>query len=139
MAFTSYATAAEVEIYVPTATAGLWGGVSVNLTASLARAAREINEVLGGLDRFADGTLPIAVDDDGLYPEVLIKLNVYVAVFNQVAGTHAGEIFEDHWVWLSRMIRDIYRGIEGGKYRFGSEPDAASSGSQVIELGRASP
>lgn len=135
-AFTSYAEAADVEEYVRGATAGLWGDVDNDLTASLVRAAREINERLAGLDRI---TVPVEEGEDG-YAEVLIKLNVYVAVYNRVASTHAGEIFEDNWKWLRAMIADIYKKIEDGVFRFGTDDDEAiSSGTRVFEIGRASP
>ena len=137
MSFTSYASANDLEAYVPGSVQGLWSDDKPKADDSLARASREVNEWLGGLDRISE--IPIEVDDDDRYPEVVIKLTVYTAVYNQVAGTHAGEIFEDHWRWLIQIIRDIKASIEKGRYRFSSDPSSVSSGSSVIEIGRASP
>lgn len=143
MPFTSYADAGDVEVYVKGSIVGLWGGDDITDTAdtidSLGRAAREINDKLRGLDRFSADGVPIEAEDDGSYAEILIKLNVYTAVYNQVASTHAGEIFEDHWKWLRDSLALIWKGIKSGEYQFGSEPDEATSGSKVFEIGRSSP
>lgn len=136
-AFT-YATAEDAEVYLPNVTSELWAGDSDALNASLVRASKEVNERLGGLDRFSEADLPIEEGEDG-FPEVLIKITVYTALYNQVCGTHSGELFEDHWRWLFTVIRDIWIALEKGVYRFGQNPDASSSGSSAITLGRASP
>lgn len=139
MAFTSYAAAADVDSYLAGAKDGLWGGVTADVEDSLARAAKKINERLRGLDRFSDDGVPIAQESDGAYAEVLVQLNVYMAIQNQLKSTQGGEVFEDKWKWLFVEIRDIWKAIEDGKYKFGSEPAESSSGAKAIELGRSSP
>ena len=136
MPFTAYATAEDIEEYVLGASEGLWGGSAEDAESSLARAAKEINERLGGLDRIS--TVPIEEGDDG-YAEVLIKLNVYMAVYNRVAAVSAGELFEDNWEWIRILINQIWSNIEKGIYRFGDAPEESSASAKMIHLGRATP
>lgn len=138
MPFTAYATSDDVEKYIKGAVEALWIADSTDVDNSLARASREINEKLRGLERFADGGVPIDTEDDGSYAEVLIKFTVYTAVYNQLASTRAGELFEEHWKWLIQVLKDIWSGIKKGEYQFGPDP-ASSASARVFEIGRKSP
>ena len=136
MSFTAYAATSDVEHYIPGATRDLWQHDATEVASALAKAARQMNERLGGLDRFATSSIPMAVEDDGAYAEVLIQLNVYEAVLAKVMGTHAGENL-DHWrTWIIRK-NHLWDGIESGRYRFGAEP-AVASGSKTVTMGRSS-
>lgn len=136
MAFVSYAQADDVDVYVPGITAQLWDNEAQDIEDSLKRAARKINEWLRGLDRFKDSTIPVAEEGDGEYAEILIELNVYMAIWQVVSGTMAGEAFEDHWNWVAAKIRDIKTGIRKGEYSFSAEPGKASGGSPSVTLQR---
>lgn len=136
MPFVSYATKADVDVYVPGASADLWASDESAITGALQRAARKINERLEGMDRFS--VIPVLAEDDGNYAEVLVELNVYLAVWARVKGLYAGEAFEDQWAWLRVSIREIWADIESGKYSFGSEPKSATAGAYVLETRRSS-
>lgn len=135
----AYATRTDLAGYVPMALSEIWANDTTACDDSLDRAYRKINEWLGGLDRFEDGDIPIAAQDDGSYPEVLIELNVYMAIWLRISGTHAGEIFDDTWQWVQVHIRNAKRDIEGGKFRWDADPDASSTGSKLLGLTRSSP
>jgi hypothetical protein len=134
-----YATVADIQSYVPQAVAELWDGTGANAVASLLRASRKIDERLGGLDRFAASEIPVPVESDSKYPEILIKLNTYEAVWDRVQGVYAGEAFSESWAWLPANIKSMWLDIERGVYRFGTTPSSASAGSPAFQLGRSSP
>ena len=138
MSFTSYASRADVDLYIPNITHQLWESEGADVDASLVKAARKINEFLRGLNRIPDADIPIIVEADGGYPEALIELNVYSAVWMVVTGTMAGEAFEDHGSWVAAKVRDLKDGIRDGEYTFGTgDSDLGTSGS-VVSLGRVS-
>lgn len=132
----AYADRTDVAGYVPMAVSEIWGGSTSACDDSLDRAYRKINEWLRGLDRFDDADIPVAAQDDGSYPEVLIELNVYMAIWLRVSGTHAGEIFDDTWQWVQTHIRNAKRDIESGKFRFDSSENASTAGSKLLSLRR---
>jgi len=137
MAFSAYATVEDIRAYVPTAIDDLWEHDETQARDSLVRAAKKINERISGLDRFS--VVPIAVEDDGGYAEILIELNVYEALWIRVSGIYAGEAFEETWAWIRIRLGQIWKGVEDGTFSFGSEPEAASSGSVAIYTRRSSP
>lgn len=137
MAFTAYATNADIETYVPGAIDDLWSGDNEKSTDALERVSRGINSWLKGLDRFLDSDIPLDVDDDGEYAEVLIELTVYSAVWQIVRGVMAGEAFADHWGWVPQNIREIKRAIRKGEYELSGQVES-TAGSPVILLQRSS-
>lgn len=137
MAFDAYATVDDIRAYVPTAIDDLWEHDEVRAKDSLVRAAKKINERFSGMDRFT--IIPIEEETGGGYAEVLIELNVYEALWIRVSGIYAGEAFEDTWAWIRIRLSKIWEGIEGGKFSFGSEPEAAGGGGIAIHTRRASP
>lgn len=135
----AYAGEADVSAYIPAAVEEIWGGDIDMVTDSLDRASNKIDDRLRGLDRFSDDEIPVAAES-GSYPEILIKLNVYEAVWQRVTGTRAGEAFEEHWSWIPSTIRDIWGAIEAGRYAFGeSGEEGATQGSYSVGLRRKSP
>lgn len=139
MAFTSYATVTDINAYLQNAVADLWGEDEDRAEDALVRAAREVNERLLGLDRFADDDIPLPVESDGKYAEVLIRLNVYHAIWLQVSSAYAGEAFERHWDWLRIAMNQTWARIEEGMYKFGGEAgDSASAEGPQIHLIRKS-
>lgn len=129
MAFTSYATVTDIQSYVPQALPDLWENDPESAQDALTRGARNINERLKGLDRIV--TVPVAVEPDGSYAEILIRLNVYEAVWLAVSGLYAGEAFDEQWAWLIVHIRDAWTGIEKGKFQFGDEVSTSSESVMV--------
>lgn len=136
MPFTSYAEPADVEAYVPSASRDLWGGDKNAVQDSLTRAAKRINERFGGLDRFT--TIPIEVEDDEEYAEILIEFNVYEAILSRVYGVYSGEDAEDYWRQFAQRYSMIWTGIVEGEYVFGALPEEASHDDKIIYLGRSS-
>ena len=136
MPFTSYAVRADVDLYIPNLTHELWSGDGSDVDASLSRAARQINEFLRGLGRVANDEIPVGLEADGSYPEVLIELNVYLAVWQVVTGTMAGEAFEDHWAWVAAKLNDLKRGIREGEYSFSALTQDIGSASSIVSLSR---
>lgn len=137
MAFIAYATVEDIRSYVPTAIADLWEHDEDAARDTLRRAAKKINERLGGMERFT--VVPVETEDDGSYAEVLIETNVYEALWLRVTGVYAGEAFEDHWAWLRLRRNELWKGIEEGTFSFGSEPEAAAGGGVAVHTKRASP
>lgn len=136
MPFTAYATPADVEAYVPSATRDLWGGDRDAVQDSLERAARRLNERFGGLDRYT--TIPVEAEEDGNYAEVLVQMNVYEAIVVRVSGIQAGEAFEEYWRPFVTHWQSLWTGIVEGEYSFGSLPEETSAADKIIYLGRAS-
>jgi len=137
MSFVAYATVEDIRAYVPTAIDDLWEHNEVKAKESLRRAAKKINERFGGIDRFT--VIPIAVEDDGSYAEVLVELNVYEALWMRVSGVYAGEAFDEQWAWIRIRLNVLWTGIEGGVFSFGSEPEAAAGGGVAVHTRRVSP
>jgi hypothetical protein len=136
MPFTSYADVTDLRVYVSDALDALFDGNEETAAGVLKRAARDMNERLGGLDRIT--TIPVAVEDDGEYAEILKRLNVYMAVWIGVGDKYAGEQFSDQWAWVNTNVLDAWKGIEAGKYSFGDEEAATSADSHSVFLGRTS-
>lgn len=136
MPFTSYATRTDVDHYIPNITHQLWDSDGSDVDTALVKAARKINEYLRGLNRIPDNEIPIGLESDGSYPEVLIELNVYEAVWQVVTGTMAGEAFEDHWSWVAAKVRDLKMAIRDGAYSFAATSTDVGSSSTVVQLGR---
>ena len=136
MPFTSYAVRADVDHYIPNITHELWAGDGTDVDTSLVKSARKINEFLRGLNRIPNSEIPIGLEDDGSYPEVLIELNVYIAVWQVVTGTMAGEAFEEHWAWVAAKVRELKKAIRDGDFSFGATSVDAGSSSTVVSLGR---
>lgn len=136
MAFTTYATRTDVGVYVPRAIEQVWLGDTAAVDDQLERASREINEWLLGQEKFTTSDIPIGLEADGKYPETLVKLTVYMAIWEAVAGRFAGEAFEDRWRWVRVMISETKSGIEMGKFRFSSVGDASSAGAYAASLVR---
>jgi hypothetical protein len=136
MPFTDYATRADVDHYIPNITHELWGSDGADVDLALTKAARKINEFLKGLNRIPDSEIPLGLEDDGAYPEVLIELNVYEAVWQVVTGTMAGEAFEDHWSWVASKVRDLKMSIRDGVYTFGPADTDIGTNSTLVSLAR---
>jgi hypothetical protein len=137
MAFVAYATVDDIRAYVPTAVDDLWEHDEDKAQDSLRRAAKKINEQLGGMERFT--VLPIEEEVGGGYAEILIELNVYEALWVRVSGIYAGEAYDDNWAWIRMRLNNIWGGIEAGDFSFGSEPEAAAGGGVAVHTRRASP
>jgi hypothetical protein len=136
MAFVSYATVKDLMAYVPEALDSLMRGDEQFATDLLRRAARVMNEKLLGIDRVE--TVPVPVEDDGAYAEVLVRTNVYEAVWLGVSGEYAGEAFDSQWRWVRIQISEAWDDVESGKFSFGSEPLQSKAGAKVVHLHRAS-
>jgi len=136
MPFTAYATRADVDHYIPNITHELWSSDGADVDLALSKAARKINEFLKGLNRIPDSEIPLGLESDGAYPEVLIELNVYEAVWQVVTGTMAGEAFEDHWSWIAAKVRDLKMGIRDGAYSFGPVETDIGTNSTLVSLAR---
>jgi hypothetical protein len=137
MSFEAYATVDDVRAYVPTAIDDLWEHDETKATDSLRRSAKKVNERFSGMERFT--IIPIAVEDDGDYAEILVELNVYEALWTRVSGIYAGEAFDEQWAWIRIRLNQIWNGVEDGTFSFGSEPEAAAGGGKAVYLHRSSP
>lgn len=137
MPFTSYATLTDINAYVNNAVDELWGNDEDRATDALLRGAREVNERLRGMDRFAVADIPVGVEADGSYAEILIRLNVYHAVWLAVTSAYAGEAFDRHWDWLRININQAWKNLEDGVYLFGGEvSEKSTQASKEIHLRR---
>lgn len=136
MAF-SYANGGDLETYVPGMVANFWGNEAGDVNDALERASRIVNEWLKGLQRFADSDIPIPVESDGNYAEVLVRLTVYEAAWTKVQAELAGEAFTEHWAWLPENIRLLRTGIANGDYRLGDFEESVQK-HPVVNLTRKS-